>query len=133
VSSHLTPEQLGELRHALTEERDRLRARKGRPPDEALVGEVLDEPDRAATETRWGVDVVLGTHDRERLAEITAALQRMDDGTYGTCEETGEPIPFARLKSEPTTRYTVEALEMLEEERRRERVVSSSDDGTSGY
>ncbi|MBK8240365.1 MAG: TraR/DksA C4-type zinc finger protein [Deltaproteobacteria bacterium] len=53
---------------------------------------------------------------------------RMREGDYGICEETGEPIPFARLRSEPTTRYTVEALEDLERERARDRTSSGGDD-----
>ena len=132
MAGHLTRNQLDELRNLLLEERNRLVARRGRTPDEELVGEVRDEPERAATEARWGVELSLGTHDRERLAELQAALERMDAGTYGVCEETGEPIPFARLQSEPTTRYTIEALEMIEQERKRDQVVAN-DDESPGY
>jgi DnaK suppressor protein len=132
VASHLSPAQLDELRNLMLEERNRLHARRGRAPDEELVGEVRDEPDRAATEARWDVELRIGTHERERLADLQAALERMDAGTYGVCEETGEPIPFARLKSEPTTRYTVEALEMLEQERKRDQVIAN-DDESPGY
>jgi len=132
VAGHLTRNQLDELRNLLLEERNRLVARRGRTPDEELVGEVRDEPERAATEARWGVELSLGTHDRERLAELQSALERMDAGTYGVCEETGEPIPFARLQSEPTTRYTVEALEMIEQERKRDQVMAN-DDESPGY
>jgi RNA polymerase-binding protein DksA len=132
VAGHLTSEQLDELRKLLIAERDRLRARRGRTPDEELVGEVRDEPDRAATEARWDVELRIGTHERERLAELQAALERMDAGKYGICEETGDPIPFARLRSEPTTRYTVEALEQLEQERKRDLVIDN-DDKQEGY
>ena len=132
MAGHLSSKQLDELRNLLLEERDRLRARRGRTPDEELVGEVRDEPERAATEARWGVELSIGTHERERLAELQAALERMDAGKYGVCEETGEPIPFERLKSEPTTRYTVEALELLEQERKRDQVVDNDDQNT-GY
>ena len=128
MAGHLTRNQLDELRNLLLEERNRLVARRGRTPDEELVGEVRDEPERAATEARWGVELSLGTHDRKRLAKLQAALERMDAGKYGVCEETGEPIPFARLQSEPTTRYTVEALELLEQERKRDRAVSTETD-----
>ena len=132
MAGHLTRNQLDELRNLLLGERNRLVARRGRTPDEELVGEVRDEPERAATEARWGVELSLGTHDRERLAELQSALERMDAGTYGVCEETGEPIPFARLQSEPTTRYTVEALEMIEQERKRDE-VRENDDESPGY
>lgn len=114
-------------------ERDRLRSRRGRLPDEPVVGEVRDEPDRASAEERFGVDLTVGAHERARLLEVEAALARMDGGTYGICEETGDPIPFARLRTEPTTRYTVEAQEMLEQEREREQKISADDGETPSY
>ena len=46
--------------------------------------------------------------------EIEAALARMNEGTYGYCEETEEPIPFARLTHAPETRWSVEAQELRE-------------------
>ncbi len=125
MSDGLNTEQLATLRKVLTDERDRLRARRGRMPDEEVADEVRDEPDRASVQERWNLDHKLGAHERERLGEVEAALARMEAGTYGICEETGDPIPFARLQSEPTTRYTVEALELLEQERKREKAVSA--------
>ena len=44
---------------------------------------------------------------RRRLLEVEDALGRLDDGSYGLCEESDEEIPFKRLELEPTTRYTV--------------------------
>ena len=58
---------------------------------------------------------------QQRLREVEAALARMDDGTYGICEETGDPIPYGRLLAEPTARYTIEAQELLEREDQRDR------------
>jgi DnaK suppressor protein len=116
----------------LTDERDRLRSRRGRPPDEETVDEVRDTPERASAEERRGLELTLGTHERERSSEVQAALLRMDAGTYGICEETGEAIPFERLLSEPTTRYTVEALELIERERARAG-VTDDDESTAGY
>jgi DnaK suppressor protein len=55
------------------------------------------------------------------MREVDAALARMDDGSYGVCEETGDPIPFGRLSAEPTARFTVEAQEQLEHENDRDR------------
>lgn len=125
-TSHLQPGQIAELRALLIAERDRLRARGGLPPSEEL--EVGDAQDHATEEAELERAMLVGDHDRARLAEITAALLRMDDGSYGVCEETDEPIPFARLKLEPTARYTVEALELLEDERRRNGIVGTSND-----
>lgn len=132
MTDQLTREQLAELRKMLIAERDRLRSRRGRPPDEETVDEVRDTPERASAEERRGLELTLGTHERERASEVQAALLRIDAGTYGICEETGEPIPFERLRSEPTTRYTVEALELLERDRARDR-VTENDDPNAGY
>ncbi|MCA9682259.1 MAG: TraR/DksA C4-type zinc finger protein [Myxococcales bacterium] len=75
-----------------------------------------DIEDAAAQEAgRFSAGQLLA-RDRARLAEVEAALARMQDGSYGICEETDEPIPFRRLELEPTTRYTVAALEALESE-----------------
>jgi DnaK suppressor protein len=63
----------------------------------------------------------LRARDRQRklIAKIDAALQRIDDGTYGYCEETGEPISLKRLEARPIATLSVEAQERHE---RRERV-----------
>lgn len=64
-------------------------------------------------------EFALGLMDGERkiLHEIDDALQRIEDGTYGICEGTGEPISKARLKAQPWARYCVEYARMLEEGR----------------
>lgn len=56
-------------------------------------------------------------HEQDALFEVDAAMQRILDGTYGVCEETGNPIPESRLRVVPWTRFTKEALERLERER----------------
>jgi DnaK suppressor protein len=63
----------------------------------------------------------LRTRDRQRklIAKIDAALKRIDDGTYGYCEETGDPIGIARLDARPIATLSLEAQEMHE---RREKV-----------
>ena len=55
--------------------------------------------------------------ERRILHEIDDALQRIEDGTYGICEGTGEPISKARLKAQPWARYCVEYARMVEEGR----------------
>ena len=64
-------------------------------------------------------EFALGLMDGERriLHEIDDALQRIEDGTYGICEGTGEPISMARLKAQPWARYCVEYARMVEEGR----------------
>ena len=55
--------------------------------------------------------------ERRILHEIDDALQRLDEGTYGVCEGTGEPIPKARLNAQPWARYCVEYARLVEEGR----------------
>jgi len=78
-----------------------------------------DLADRATTETDRSLE--LRTRDRQRklIAKIDAALKRLEDGTYGFCEETGEPISIKRLDARPIATLSVEAQERHE---RRERV-----------
>lgn len=54
--------------------------------------------------------------EEDRLAEIEAALSRIRNGSYGLCEVTGEPIPAARLKAIPWTRFSLGAAERAERE-----------------
>lgn len=73
-----------------------------------------DLADRASLETDRSLE--LRTRDRERklLAKIDAALQRIDDGTYGYCEETMEPISIRRLEARPIATLSIEAQERHE-------------------
>ena len=82
----------------------------------------LREPDlndRASSETDWSIE--LRTRDRQRklIAKIDSALRRIDDGEYGYCEVTGDPISIRRLIARPIATMTVEAQEAHE---RREKV-----------
>jgi RNA polymerase-binding transcription factor DksA len=56
----------------------------------------------------------LAEKERETLAEIDAALQRIDDGCFGVCQATGKPIPKARLDAKPWAKYTIEAARLVE-------------------
>ena len=78
-----------------------------------------DMADRASSESDRALE--LRTRDRQRklISKIDAALHRIDDGTYGYCEETGEPIGIKRLEARPIATLSVEAQERHE---RRERI-----------
>ena len=78
-----------------------------------------DLADRASSETDRSLE--LRTRDRQRklISKIDDALRRIDDGSYGYCEETGEPITLARLEARPVATLSLEAQERHE---RRERV-----------
>jgi len=79
-----------------------------------------DLVDRASAESDKALE--LRTRDRQRklISKIDAALRRIDNGTYGYCDETGEPIALRRLEARPTATLSLEAQERHE---RKERVV----------
>lgn len=73
-----------------------------------------DPNDRASSETDWSIE--LRTRDRQRklIAKIDSALRRIDQGEYGYCEVTGDPIGLKRLIARPVATMTVEAQEAHE-------------------
>ncbi|MFM9853919.1 MAG: RNA polymerase-binding protein DksA [Sphingomonadaceae bacterium] len=82
-----------------------------------LQNEPLREPDvtdRASSETDWSLE--LRTRDRQRklISKIDAALRRIEEGEYGYCEVTGEPISLGRLEARPIATMTIEAQERHE-------------------
>lgn len=78
-----------------------------------------DLADRASSETDRAIELRARDRQRKLINKIDAALNRLDDGTYGYCEETGEPIALKRLEARPIATLSVEAQERHE---RRERV-----------
>ncbi len=78
-----------------------------------------DLADRATSETDRALELRARDRQRKLIAKIDAALARIEDGSYGYCEETGEPIGLKRLDARPIATLSVEAQERHE---RRERV-----------
>ena len=78
-----------------------------------------DLADRASSETDRAIELRARDRQRKLIAKIDEALGRIEDGTYGYCEETGEPISLRRLEARPIATLSVEAQERHE---RRERV-----------
>jgi DnaK suppressor protein len=78
-----------------------------------------DLADRASSGTDRAIELRARDRQRKLIAKIDAALQRIEDGTYGYCEETGEPITLKRLEARPIATLSIEAQERHE---RRERV-----------
>jgi DnaK suppressor protein len=78
-----------------------------------------DFADRASSETDRAIELRARDRQRKLIAKIDDALTRIDDGTYGYCEETGEPISIKRLEARPIATLSIEAQERHE---RRERV-----------
>ena len=77
-----------------------------------------DIVDRASAESDKALE--LRTRDRQRklISKIDAALRRIDEGTYGYCDETGEPISLKRLQARPTATLSLEAQERHEQRER---------------
>src|SRR3954463_2862261 len=78
-----------------------------------------DLADRASSETDRAIELRARDRQRKLIKKIDAALHRIDDGTYGYCEKTGEPIGIKRLEARPIATLSVEAQERHE---RRERI-----------
>jgi DnaK suppressor protein len=78
-----------------------------------------DMADRASSETDRSIELRARDRQRKLIAKIDAALTRIEDGSYGFCEETGEPISIRRLEARPIATLSIEAQERHE---RRERV-----------
>ena len=73
-----------------------------------------DLADRASSETDRAIELRARDRQRKLIAKIDEALARIDDGTYGYCEETGEPISLKRLEARPIATLSVEAQERHE-------------------
>ncbi|WP_265518390.1 RNA polymerase-binding protein DksA [Nitratireductor luteus] len=96
--------------------------REARETLDALQQENANHPDladRASSETDRAIELRARDRQRKLISKIDAALQRIDEGTYGYCEETGEPISLKRLDARPIATLSIEAQERHE---RREKV-----------
>jgi DnaK suppressor protein len=78
-----------------------------------------DIADRASSETDRAIELRARDRQRKLISKIDAAIARIDDGAYGYCEETGDPISLKRLDARPIATLSIEAQERHE---RRERV-----------
>jgi DnaK suppressor protein len=96
--------------------------REARETLDHLAEESANHPDladRASSETDRAIELRARDRQRKLISKIDAALQRIEDGTYGYCEETGEPIGIKRLDARPIATLSIEAQERHE---RREKV-----------
>ena len=117
----MSPRQREYFRRKLENWKDDI-LRESRETLENLQEESQNHPDmadRASSESDRALE--LRTRDRQRklISKIDAALKRIEDGTYGYCEETGDPIGIARLDARPIATLSLEAQETHE---RREKV-----------
>ncbi|MGV3552634.1 RNA polymerase-binding protein DksA [Rhizobium sp.] len=96
--------------------------REARETLDHLAEESANHPDladRASSETDRAIELRARDRQRKLISKIDAAMQRIEDGTYGYCEETGEPISLKRLAARPIATLSIEAQERHE---RREKV-----------
>ena len=96
--------------------------RESRETLETLANEnsnLADLADRASSETDRAIELRARDRQRKLIAKIDSALERIEDGTYGYCDETGEPISLKRLDARPIATMSLEAQERHE---RREKV-----------
>lgn len=117
--SHLTPQQLSALRTTLLQQQEEIKHRLSNNEQYGLqesmrdntgeLSEIDNHPGDAATELyHRSMDISLLERDEHELDDIAAALKAMDEGTYGICAASGEPIPYERLSALPATRFTKE-------------------------
>ena len=112
--------QLEYFRRKLNAWKDEI-IRESRTTLEALqedVGAMPDVADRASTETDRSLELRARDRQRKLIAKIDSALRRIEDGTYGYCEETGEPISLKRLDARPVATLSLEAQERHERSER---------------
>ena len=77
-------------------------------------GQAPDIADRATTESERSIELRARDRQRKLVAKIDAALGRIDDGSYGFCDDTGEPIGLKRLEARPIATLSIEAQERHE-------------------
>jgi DnaK suppressor protein len=116
----LSPAQREELREILLTKRDVLRAKARAAEMHIGAGRETQAEDMDAVSQATDEAEALGIADHERamLAQIEHALAKFETGTYGFCESSEEPIGYARLRSIPWARRTVQEEEMREKQRR---------------
>jgi len=114
-SEYMSKAQLAFFREKLVELRDNILHNATDTGEHLRDTEVATDPsDRATQEEEYTLE--LRTRDRERklLKKVDKSLRMVDDGSFGWCEETGEPIGIARLIARPTASLSIEAQERRE-------------------
>jgi YteA family regulatory protein len=135
----LTTEQLAELKKELLRQQEQLTKQIEQDNENRETGELslyANHPADMGTELYVRErDIALDEHSRNELAKVEAALEAMQDGTYGVCAEGGKNIPFERLQAVPTTLYSVEHTpdQKPETDRVPEDRVPHSDDGIDSF
>ena len=119
LDDYMSPRQLAFFRAKLIEERDQLLESAHRTTLHLQEFESTPDPsDRASLEEDHTLELRVRDRERKMLHKIDQAIERIDSGNYGWCEESGEPIGIPRLLARPTATYSVEAQERHEVRRK---------------
>jgi DnaK suppressor protein len=117
---YMSPRQIAFFRRRLLAEEQALLSAVKATAGHLQEAEISsDWNDRASAEEEHTLELRVRDRERKLLRKIRDALQRIDEGNYGWCEETGEPIGIARLLARPTAALSLEAQERREQYKRR--------------
>ena len=118
-SEYMSEAQLASFRQRLLDEESALRGAAEETTHHLQETTAAPDPtDRASAEEEHTLELRVRDRERKLLKKIAQALQRIDDGSYGWCDESGEPIGIARLLARPTASLTLEAQERHEQRKR---------------
>ena len=110
AAQYMSPEQLEFFRQRLLDMQRELLKKADVTSEHLREHEVEPDPtDQATIEEEYALELRARDRERKLLKKIDEALRRIEDGSYGWCEETGEPIGIPRLLARPTATLTIEA------------------------
>ncbi|MFM7462212.1 MAG: RNA polymerase-binding protein DksA [Burkholderiales bacterium] len=112
---YMSKEQLAFFKQRLLELQSRLRENAGQTTEHLRELAIVPDPaDRATLEEEHALELRARDRERKLLKKVEASILRIDEGEYGYCEETGEPIGIPRLLARPTATLSIEAQERRE-------------------
>ena len=112
---YMNDAQLAFFKHRLTQMENELQKNADKTTETLRETTVVPDPaDRATIEEEHALELRTRDLERKLLKKVKAALKRIEDGDYGWCEETGEPIGVARLIARPTATLSLEAQQRRE-------------------
>ncbi len=119
ASQYMSPEQLAFFRERLLETQKELLEKADLTSEHLREHEIEADPtDQATIEEEYALELRARDRERKLLKKIDEALRRIEDGSYGYCEETGEPIGIPRLIARPTATLSIEAQSRREQKQK---------------
>jgi len=119
ASQYMNAEQLTFFRERLIETQKELLEKADLTSERLREHELEADPtDQATIEEEYALELRARDRERKLLKKIDEALRRIDEGSYGYCEETGEPIGIPRLLARPTATLTIEAQSRREQKQK---------------